>query len=75
MGKWETTSGGKIITTDAGPTSQHYRTPIRKAPNAVSMYYTNKKAQKNFDLYDENGYLLKQINLGNHNNKKNHPFG
>lgn len=74
-GDWGLDDSGQILATDFIKAGTHYRTLPRYKSNAVVEYYTYKKRQKNYNLYDENGFLAKQINLGDHNNRKQHLFG
>lgn len=74
-GDWSTDKSGKIVPTKEIPAGIHYRTSLKGESNGVVQYKTNGNKQTNYDLYDENGFIAKQVHLGNHGNAKRHNLG
>lgn len=74
-GTYSYTEAGHIIATKVIPSSQRYCTSRRAEPNAVIEHYTLRGTQKNYDIYDEHGFITKQIHLGHHGQPKRHNFG
>lgn len=73
-GKWPIRKDGTIIITKR--ISDHQRTPIKGEPNSVVAHQSKKSNDEiDIDLYDENGFLALQVHLGDHGNRKNHPYG
>ena len=74
-GNWKTDGDDKIIVTQRIPASSHYRPSLKGTPNSVVEYTTMRGTQRNYALYDENGFIAVQIDYGNHGNSKQHPYG
>lgn len=74
-GNWKTDDDDKIIVTQRIPASSHYRPSLKGTPNSVVEYTTMRGTQRNYALYDENGFIAVQIDYGNHGNSKQHPYG
>ena len=74
-GAYQYTEAGKIIPTKTITQSIHYRTKRRMNPNDVIERFTGKHHCRTFDIYDANGFLCLRIDLGNHGNRKQHPYG
>ena len=74
-GNWKTDDDDKIIVTQRIPASSHYRPSLKRTPNSVVEYTTMRGTQRNYALYDENGFITVQIDYGNHGNSKQHPYG
>lgn len=73
VGHWQKDKNGVIIPTEI--VSKRYSPKTKGKANSVIQYTTQKGKQINRDFFDENGWLVKQINAGNHGNRKTHPFG
>lgn len=74
-GNWKTDGDDKIIVTQRIPASSHYRPSLKGTPNSVVEYTTMRGTQRNYALYDENGFIAVQIDYSNHGNSKQHPYG
>lgn len=74
-GNWKTDDDDKIIVTQRIPALSHYRPSLKGAANSVVEYTTMRGTQRNYALYDENGFIAVQIDYGNHGNSKQHPYG
>lgn len=74
-GNWKTDDDDKIIVTQRIPALSHYRPSLKGTPNSVVEYTTMRGTQRNYALYDENGFIAVQIDYGNHGNSKQHPYG
>ena len=73
--EWKITNTGRIIPTKIIDTKEHYRTLVQGNPNDVIQYFTGRNSDINYDLYNNSGQLIGQINWTNHSNPKQHPFG
>ena len=78
-GDWKFNEDGTIVTTKDVPILERYSSRLKEAPNDVISYGSKggPKGQRqiNLSLYDENGFLAKQIHYGNHGQPKRHNFG
>lgn len=73
--EWEITNKGRIVPTKIIDKKEHYRTLVQGNSNDVIQYFTGRNSDINYDLYNNSGQLIGQINWTNHNNPKQHPFG
>ena len=55
--------------------SGHAKVPIQGIPNSVVDFLGKDGKTNNRVIYDDKGYLIKQINPNDHGNSKKHPYG
>ena len=55
--------------------SGHVKVPIQGIPNSVVDFLGKDGKTNNRVIYDDKGYLIKQINPNDHGNSKQHPYG
>lgn len=72
-GKWPTRKDGTIIATQILEDS-HKRIPIRSEPNNIVLLKKH-SGQHYFIFYDDNGFTAMHVHLGDHGNRKQHPYG
>lgn len=72
-GNFKVDSKGCLVSTKIIPKDKHWSPSAKASPNEVILHY-GVSGQHDYDLYDSNGFALKQIHCGDHGNRKNHPF-
>lgn len=72
---WSTDTRGIIQVTHDKSNEKHYKTITQsnELKNAVILR-TTKTGQRNYTLYDDKGFNILEVHLGNHGNAKNHPY-